>query len=221
MRIYPLGANNPQTVREIEAVRRSDPSLEFPGLLDNDPDKAGTTLLGMPILGGSDLVSGVAGDDVGFVSLVTGSCLTRYESARSLVDRGGSLASLIHPSVRLDHAAIGVGAYLQEQVIVQAGAVLGDNVSVHTASIVAHEVAIGDSSFVTFGVCIAGCCRVGHGVFIGANATVLPRITIGDWVIVGAGAVVTKDVPDYAVVVGNPARVVRYVTPPEHDGAMA
>lgn len=46
---------------------------------------------------------------------------------------------------------------------------------------------------------------------IGANATILPGITIGAHAMVGAGAVVTRNVPPYAVVVGNPARIVRYV----------
>lgn len=47
---------------------------------------------------------------------------------------------------------------------------------------------------------------------IGANATLLPGITIGENAMVGAGAVVTKDVPEDAVVVGNPAKVIRYLT---------
>ncbi len=46
------------------------------------------------------------------------------------------------------------------------------------------------------------------GVSIGANATVLPGITIGEWAMVGAGTVVTKDIPAYSVVVGNPGKVV-------------
>jgi len=45
---------------------------------------------------------------------------------------------------------------------------------------------------------------------IGANATILPGLTIGQYAMVGAGAVVTRSVPPYAVVVGNPARIVRY-----------
>ena len=50
--------------------------------------------------------------------------------------------------------------------------------------------------------------KVGEGASIGANSTILPGISIGKWAMVGAGAVVTKNVPDFAVVVGNPARVV-------------
>lgn len=48
-----------------------------------------------------------------------------------------------------------------------------------------------------------------RGASIGANATILPGVVIGEHAMVGAGAVVTKDVPPYAVVVGNPARVIR------------
>ncbi|MEX0621776.1 MAG: acyltransferase [Candidatus Woykebacteria bacterium] len=52
--------------------------------------------------------------------------------------------------------------------------------------------------------------RVKYGSAIGANATILPDITIGKWALVGAGAVVTRDVPDYGIVVGNPAKLVGY-----------
>jgi UDP-2-acetamido-3-amino-2,3-dideoxy-glucuronate N-acetyltransferase len=48
--------------------------------------------------------------------------------------------------------------------------------------------------------------KVKHGASIGSNATILPGVTIGEKAIVGAGAVVTYDVPDYAIVVGVPAR---------------
>ena len=51
--------------------------------------------------------------------------------------------------------------------------------------------------------------KIQTGASIGANATILPGITIGRFAMVGAGAVVTKDVPDNTLVVGNPARIVR------------
>ena len=51
--------------------------------------------------------------------------------------------------------------------------------------------------------------RVCKGAWIGAGATILPGVTVGRYAVVGAGAVVTKDVPDYSVVVGSPARIVK------------
>ncbi len=55
------------------------------------------------------------------------------------------------------------------------------------------------------------------GAWIGANVVVLRGISIGKHAIVGAGSVVTKDVPDYAVVVGNPAKVVKMLDPEKFD----
>jgi acetyltransferase-like isoleucine patch superfamily enzyme len=52
---------------------------------------------------------------------------------------------------------------------------------------------------------------VRHGASVGANATLLPGITIGRSAMVGAGSVVTRDVPDFTLVIGNPARVAGYV----------
>lgn len=51
---------------------------------------------------------------------------------------------------------------------------------------------------------------IGDNVWFGGNCVVLPGVTIGNHVVVGAGSVVTKDIPDYAVVAGNPAKIIRY-----------
>ena len=53
--------------------------------------------------------------------------------------------------------------------------------------------------------------KIGSDVWIGSNATILPGVTIGNGAIIGAGSVVVKDVPENAVVVGNPAKVVKYI----------
>lgn len=60
--------------------------------------------------------------------------------------------------------------------------------------------------------------RIGNGVWIGANATVLPGVTIGDGAVVAAGAVVTRDVPPLTVVGGVPARVIKKIEPEAEDG---
>jgi acetyltransferase-like isoleucine patch superfamily enzyme len=58
--------------------------------------------------------------------------------------------------------------------------------------------------------------KIGNDVWLGYNSVILPGVeTIGDGAVIGAGAIVTKNVPDFGVVVGNPARVVRYRFPEE------
>ena len=53
--------------------------------------------------------------------------------------------------------------------------------------------------------------HIGEAAWIGAGATILPGVRIGRHAVVGAGAIVTKDVPDYAVAVGNPARIIKHL----------
>jgi acetyltransferase-like isoleucine patch superfamily enzyme len=59
-------------------------------------------------------------------------------------------------------------------------------------------------------------CRpilIRKGAWIGAGATIMPGVTVGKYAVIGSASVVTKDVPDYGVAVGNPARVIRMLDP--------
>ena len=60
---------------------------------------------------------------------------------------------------------------------------------------------------------------IGKRVWIGANATILPGVSIGDFCVIGAGAVVTRDIPPYSLAVGVPARVIRCIEGDEHAGS--
>ncbi len=210
MRIYLLGAANPETIRIIRAVERASPSVEFCGMLDNDPSKRGQSFFGLPVLGGLEQVPMLKGDEVGFVNLITGSTRIRYQTSKNILSSGGKLTNLIHPNIDLTMTTLGVGLYLQESVILQAEVEVGDNTSIHMAAVVGHESKIGHSVFVAHAVSISGCCEIGDGTFVGTNATILPRVRVGRWVTIGAGTVVTKDVPDFAVVVGNPGKVIKF-----------
>jgi sugar O-acyltransferase (sialic acid O-acetyltransferase NeuD family) len=221
MKIYLLGAANPETIRMIRAIQRSTPNAEFPGYHDNDPKKKNSDFYGFPVLGGLEMVGGLASSDVGFVNLITGSTRARYETSRQIVAAGGQLANFIHPSIDLTMTSIGVGNYLQEAVVIQAEVEIGDNTSMHMAAIIGYESQIGSSVFIAHAVSVSGSCTIGDGTFVGTNATILPRVKIGNWATIGAGAVVTKDVPDYAVVVGNPGRIIKFIEMPFVDGKVS
>lgn len=86
---------------------------------------------------------------------------------------------------------------------------IGDNVAFgHNVTILTETHEIGPSSSRS-GPLIAKPVKIGHGCWIGANATILPGVTIGDGTIIAANALVTKDIPANTVAAGMPARVVR------------
>ena len=66
------------------------------------------------------------------------------------------------------------------------------------------------AGYSNFDVLSKGAVVVGHDVWIGQNVIILSGVTIGTGAVIGAGAVVTKDIPPYAIVVGNPARIIRF-----------
>ena len=137
-----------------------------------------------------------------------------------------------HCHVRAD-ASIGANCILGYGVYVDAGVTIGDSCKLQNRVSVYHGVTIEDGVFVGPHVAFTNDKRprairpdgesstdddwtvsptlVRHGASIGAGAVILPGITIGEWAMVGAGAVVTRDVPEHGLVTGNPARQTGYV----------
>lgn len=136
----------------------------------------------------------------------------------------------------LDGAKVGEDCNLCDHTFVEGKAVVGNRVTVKCNVAVWDGVTLEDDVFVGPSVAFTndkfprsrqwpaeyGKTRVRKGASIGANATILP-VEIGESAMVGAGAVVTKNVPPYAIVVGNPARIVGYVgaTNMETEGSSA
>lgn len=129
-----------------------------------------------------------------------------FTEPRALVDPTAVVAS---------SDTFGHGAYVNAGVVLGAHVSLGCHAHVNRAATVGHDSSLGFAASLGPGAVLAGHVEVGPGAFVGAGATVLPEVRIGRGAIVGAGAVATKDVPDHAVVVGNPARVLRHRDPSE------
>jgi len=124
----------------------------------------------------------------------------------------------------LSGAVIGCNCNLCDHTFIEDGVTLGDRVTVKCGVYIWHGTTIDDDVFIGPSVTFTNDkfprskqypdqyakTHIGTGASVGGNATLLP-VTIGAHAMVGAGAVVTKDVPPYAIVVGNPARIVGYV----------
>jgi len=122
----------------------------------------------------------------------------------------------------LDGAVVGRSCKIGDHVFIEAGARLGDRVTVKNGSLIWHGVDIGDDVFIGPGAVFTNdpaprvryptgrsgwlSTNVESGASIGANATILSGLTLGHDCMVGAGSVVTHDVPPFALVAGNPAR---------------
>ena len=168
----------------------------------------------------------------------------------SYVDDGcriGDGTKIWHFSHVMTGARIGRGCNIGQNVVVSPQVVLGDNVKVQNNVSIYTGVTLEDDVFCGPSMVFTNVINprshvsrrseyrptlVKRGATIGANATILCGHSIGRYAFVGAGAVVTKDIPDYALVVGNPGRVsgwvcecgvllVRTVRPPDQIACTA
>jgi UDP-perosamine 4-acetyltransferase len=178
-----------------------------------DPNMTGYTVLGVPIIGDDQVIFGFAADQIELVNGVgstedLGKRITVFEFFKS---SGYHFATLIHPATVIGmQVEIGEGVQIMAGAIVQTSSRIGDNTMINTKVAVDHDCTIGPHVHLAPGVTLSGGVMVGEGTHIGTGATVIQNIRIGKNSIVGAGAVIIKDVPDNAVVVGVPGKVIKY-----------
>ena len=104
---------------------------------------------------------------------------------------------------------IGEGSVVNAAAVLGAATTIGRFVHVNRSASTGHHDLVEDYATLGPGCLLAGQVRIGRGAFVGAGAVCAPEVRVGPDAIVGAGAVVVDDVPAEAVVVGNPARVIR------------
>lgn len=186
---------------------RGEP-VEPLGFLDDNPALQNHELLGLPMLG---TISDLARVPHEAILVAIGTNAARRALYERLRQRSERFATARHPSaIVAPSARIGPGTVICAGAIVNPGAIIGANVILNTASSVDHHNRIGDHAHIAPGSHLGGDVQVGEGAFIGIGATVMPQRRIGAWAIAGAGAVVHADLPEDAVAVGVPARVIRY-----------
>jgi len=153
-----------------------------------------------------------------------------YKHPTAVIDEGAEIGhgcKIWHFTHIMQGAILGEGCNLGQNVVVSPGVILGrnvkvqNNVSIYTGVICEDDVFLGPSCVFTNVINPRSAVnrrneyaktRVGRGASIGANATIVCGHDIGIFAFIGAGAVITKDVPAYALVVGNPARQIGWMS---------
>ena len=185
------------------------------GYFDNNPHIA-RAYRGIPCLGNREMFLDWVRQFDGrekpafIVSIGPGYGQVRQDIHTELESLGLHPIKAIHRTAFVaENARLGEGTQVYANAAVCVDAEIGRACIINTAASVDHECVLEDGASVGPGARLAGLVQVGKNADIYTGAVILPRIRIGAGAIVGAGAVVLKDVPDFAVVAGNPARIIK------------
>lgn len=162
---------------------------------------------GFPVLGGEAFLA----DALGLrVALGIGDNRERARLAQLCVERGLELLTAQHPrAIVATSVRIEPGSLVCAGAVLNPGAGVGRGSIVNTAAVIEHDCKLGSFVHVSPNATLGGAVQLGDYVHLGLAACVLPGLTVGEGAVVGAGAVVTKSIPNRAVAYGVPARVQR------------
>lgn len=122
---------------------------------------------------------------------------------------GFSFISIIHPSAYVSRSAkIGNGVIINSGVQIAANAAIEDFVIINRGTLIGHDVILQAYSYVSTGANIASFVNVGRMVRISMGVNIVEHVNIGENAVVGAGSLVTQDIPDSVRVLGVPARII-------------
>jgi sugar O-acyltransferase (sialic acid O-acetyltransferase NeuD family) len=194
MRVVILGAGgHAQVVADILwRMRDAGQNISPIAYLDDNLALHGQAFLNVPVLGATEKLAEIEHEAV---IVAIGNGRIRQKLFLTLQERGATFAIARHPTaVIAPDVQIGPGAMICANVVINTGAVIGQNVILNTACTVDHHNRIGDHAHIAPGAHLGGDVQVGEGTLVGIGAIVLPQRRLGNWSIVGGGAVVVKDV---------------------------
>jgi acetyltransferase EpsM len=117
----------------------------------------------------------------------------------------------IHPKAIISiYSKIEIGTVVMAGAIINPDVIIGKHCIINTGAIIEHDSILEDFVHVAPRASLAGGIYIGEGTQIGIGASLIQGIKIGKWVTIGAGSVIINNVPDYAVIVGNPGRIIKY-----------
>ena len=207
-----LGAAGGLARETLDAVRAAG-AHDVIGFLDDDPALHGSTIDGVPVLGGSAVVSD---HPAASVVVCAGRGAARATIAARLTEHGvmaNRYATVVHPSVTIgDTCRLGRGSILLAGCVLTADVAVGEHVVLMPRVVLTHDDVIEDFATICSGATLGGSVRVEEAAYLGMSAAVRERVVVGAGSTVGMGAVVLHDVPSGETWAGNPARRLR-----EHD----
>ncbi len=194
----------------VERQNKVNPTWNLLGFMDDNDEIQGMEINGLKVLGKTRDVSNYP--DVFFVCAVGASRVReKIVSNMKAANPDIKFGTVIDPSVEMsDSVTVGEGTIICAHTIITVNIEIGSHVIINLDCTVGHDAVIKD--FVTLypSVNVSGITNIGHAAELGTGMEIIQGISIGDYSIIGAGAVVVKDIPAKCTAVGSPAKPIKF-----------
>ncbi len=194
----------------VERINAVNGTWNLLGFIDDNSEIQGKSINGYPVIGTTNVVPDYM--QAYFVCAV-GASKTRENIITKIKAKNPAVrfATLVDPSVLLsDFVELGEGTIICAHTILTTNIQIGNHVIMNLDCTVGHDAILKD--FVTLypSVNVSGMTHIGYGSELGTGMQIIQGKTVGDYSIIGAGAVVVKDIPAKCTAVGSPAKPIKY-----------
>jgi sugar O-acyltransferase (sialic acid O-acetyltransferase NeuD family) len=210
--IYGCGGFGREVKMLIDQINKYEKRYDFIGYFDDGVPK-NRIIEGSKVLGGINELNSFS-DKLQLVISIADPKI-KLKIIESINNFNVSFPILIHPSCIIGDSfiKIGEGTIICASTIITVNVEIGNHVILNLACTVGHDTKIGSYSSFMPSVNISGEVLIGAQVYCGTGVKIINQVKIGEGTIVGAGALVYKDLPPYCTAVGFPAKPIKY-----HDG---
>ena len=194
----------------VERMNKAEPTWKLLGFMDDDESLQGTEINGYKVLGKTEDI--IKYNDAFFVCAV-GASKVREKIINKMKDVNPNVkfGTVIDPSVEMsDLVTVGEGTIICAHTMITVNIEIGKHVIINLDCTIGHDAVLKD--FVTLypSVNVSGITNIGHAVELGTGMQIIQGKSVGDYSIVGAGAVVVKDIPGKCTAVGSPAKPIKF-----------
>jgi sugar O-acyltransferase (sialic acid O-acetyltransferase NeuD family) len=205
--IYGAGGFAREVFQLITDINQKNKKYNFLGFIEDNSQNLGENIYGFPVLDG---MKWLEKNKETLVVIGIGNTSVKRKIAMRLAEQNVNSPILIHPSVICGrNVDFGAGSIICASNVITVDIKFGKHVILNLDCTVGHDAVIEDYSTVAPGSHISGNVQIGQGTDVGTGSSIIQGVKIGAWSVLGAGAVVSKNIPDNVTAVGIPARPVK------------
>lgn len=207
--VYGAGGFGREVLQVVRDINAAQPGIWDPiGFVVDEEFVSASSVQGLPIVGS---LKWLAQNPEVEVVIGIGAPAPRRRIARLIAQAAGNrFATLVHPRAWLGQSVqVGEGSVICAGALVTTDISIASHVHVNIGATIGHDAVLGDFVTLNPSVNVSGNVHLSEGVEVGTGSVLLPKVSVGEWAIIGAGAVVTKDVAADATVVGAPAKAIK------------